>query len=273
MNALTWTDTATDTRPTLDDLPGTTLETVLGQAALQTRVDRKYLLAADELPGVLGGVDGGLAVLRIGERQGFGYHSTYFDTPDLEAFRLAGQGRRRRFKVRTRVYRDSGDAWLEVKTRGQRGATVKDRTPYELADAGRLTPAARAFVARTLDERGVDGVDVAELVPALHTSYVRTTLLLTDPGATSRATVDTGLVWRRPWTETALSVPDQVIVETKGGTVPSSLDRALWRAGFRPGRISKYGAGLAALDDDLPSLKWHRLLNQRLQTDPGSSPG
>ena len=57
-------------------------------------------------------------------------------------------------------------------------------------------------------------------------------------------------------------MPGQVIVETKGGSTPSPLDRALWRAGVRPSRISKYGVGLAALDDDLPSLKWHRLLNQ-----------
>ena len=264
MIALTWTAPDTDTRRSLADLPGTTLETVLGQAALQTRIDRKYLLDDDELPAVLSGVEGTLAVLRIDGRQGFGYQSTYFDTPRRDAYRRAGQGRRRRFKVRTRVYRDSSEAWLEVKTRGQRNTTVKDRLPYELSNAGRLTPVARAFAEQTLSARGVDGVDVASLAPTLHTGYVRTTLLLTGGAAASRATVDTGLVWRRPGSALALALPHQVIVETKGGSAPSPLDRALWRAGVRPSRISKYGAGLAALDDDLPSLKWHRLLNQEL---------
>ncbi len=265
MRTVAPTGRPTATGLALEELPGTTLATVLSQAALQTRVDRKYLLDTDVLPVVLGRVAGALEVLRIDGRQGFGYHSTYFDTPGLAAFRLAGQGRRRRFKVRTRVYRDSGEAWLEVKTRGRRGATVKDRTPYDLADAGRLTPAAREYVAQTLVERDVDGVDVSALVATLHTSYVRTTLLLTDPDATSRATVDTGLVWRRPGGGPALSVPNQVIVETKGGSVAGSLDRALWRCGIRPARISKYGAGLAALDHELPALKWHRLLNQQLR--------
>ena len=265
MRALTAVEAGTGIRLGLDDLPGTTLATVLSQAALQTRVDRKYLLGADQLPVVLGGVEGRLQVLRIDTRQGFGYHSTYFDTPGLEAFHRAGQGRRRRFKVRTRVYRDSGEAWLEVKTRGPRGATVKDRMPYDLADAGRLTPAAREFVAQTLAARGVDGIDVAVLAPSLHTGYVRTTLLLSDRLATSRATVDTGLTWCRAGGGPALSVPDRVIVETKGGTAPSSLDRALWREGVRPARISKYGAGLAVVDDTLPALKWHRLLNQSIR--------
>ncbi len=57
-------------------------------------------------------------------------------------------------------------------------------------------------------------------------------------------------------------MPDTLIVETKGGSSPSALDRALWRTGTRPSRVSKYGAGLAALDDDLPDLKWHRVLTQ-----------
>ncbi|WP_350669715.1 hypothetical protein, partial [Pseudoalteromonas sp. 43-MNA-CIBAN-0464] len=80
------------------------------------------------------------------------------------------RGRRRRFKVRTRVYRHSGETWLEVKTRGPRGTTVKDRLPYELADAGRLTDRARDFVATTLAGRHVPDVDAASLVPSLHTS-------------------------------------------------------------------------------------------------------
>ncbi len=256
-------------RHALDDLPGTTLETVLSLAALQTRVDRKYVIDAGDLPYLLGRVEGTLHVLRIDGRQSFGYHSTYFDTPTREAFHRAGRSRRRRFKVRTRVYRDSGEAWVEVKTRGPRGVTVKDRTPYDLADAGRLTAAARGFVERTLRERGVNGLEVDTLVPTLHTSYVRTTVLLTEPVGISRATLDAGLVWRRPGSTVTLSVPRHIIVETKAGASPSALDRALWRIGVRPDRISKYGAGLAALDDDLPSLKWHRLLSQKL--DPATA--
>ena len=251
----------------LDELPTVTLDELLAQAELQTRIDRKYVLGADAVPGVLAAVDG-LRVLEIDDRRAFGYRSVYFDTPGLAAFHDAGRGRRRRFKVRTRVYVQSGDAMLEVKTRGPRGTTVKTRLPYDQADAGRLTDAGRAFVAATLAEHHVDGVDVGALVPSLHTAYDRATLLLTPGGPAaqpSRATIDTNLVWSRPGsTAEPLRGTGLVIVETKGGSSPSALDRALWRGGVRPSRISKYGTGLAALDPDLPALKWHRTLNRHL---------
>ncbi len=250
----------------LDLLPPVTLQDVLSEAELQTRIDRKYVLAADELAEVLAALPAGVRVLEIGGRRCFAYRSTYFDTPAFDAFHASGRGRRRRFKVRTRVYRHSGETWLEVKTRGPRGTTVKDRLAYDLADAGRLTTEGEDFVATTLAARHVADVDTGALVPSLHTSYDRLTLLL--PGAdASRATIDSGLSWRRPGSSLSISVPNTLIVETKGGSSPSVLDRALWRAGSRPSRISKYGAGLATLDDDLPDLKWHRLLNH-LPTSP-----
>ena len=245
------------------DLPTVTLEEVLAQAAFQTRVDRKYLTDAARLSQVLGAVAGPLRVLAIEGQRTFGYRSTYFDTDGLDAFHDAGRGRRRRFKVRTRVYRNSGDTWLEVKTRGPRGTTVKTRLPYALADAGRLTDEGRAFVAATLAEHHVDGIDVADLAPALHTGYDRATLLLGDDRP-SRATIDTNLSWRLPGDPDPLRAPGLVIVETKGGSTPSALDRALWRSGMRPATISKYGAGLAVLDPELPHLKWHRSITHHL---------
>ncbi len=250
----------------LDLLRPVTLEHLLGEAALQTRIDRKYVLADEELAGVLTSLPGGVRVLEIDGRRRFAYRSTYFDTPALDAFHAAGRGRRRRFKVRTRVYRHSGETWLEVKTRGPRGTTVKDRMPYDLADAGRLTADGRDFVATTLAGHRVADVDTGALVPSLHTSYDRLTLLLTGAGV-SRATIDSGLSWRRPGSPLSVSVPDTLIVETKGGSSPSQLDRTLWRAGRRPSRVSKYGAGLATLDDGLPDLKWQRVLSQ-LPTTP-----
>lgn len=93
----------------LDTFASVSLERLLGQAELQTRIDRKYVLDAGGLPTVLGSLQGRVQVLDIEGRRKFAYRSTYFDTPELDAFHLSGRGRRRRFKVRTRVYRHSGD--------------------------------------------------------------------------------------------------------------------------------------------------------------------
>ena len=66
-------------------------------------------------------------MLDIDGRRVFGYESTYFDTPDCEQYRAHRQGRRRRYKVRSRSYVDTGLSMFEVKTKGLRGATVKHR--------------------------------------------------------------------------------------------------------------------------------------------------
>jgi hypothetical protein len=69
----------------LADLPGIGLDELLLRAALQTRIDRKYVLDADRLPRLLAALDGIARVLDIDGRRWFGYLSTYFDTPGLDA--------------------------------------------------------------------------------------------------------------------------------------------------------------------------------------------
>jgi hypothetical protein len=93
------------------------LDELVEQAAMQTRVDRKYVLPTSSLAGVVAALPGTARALEIDWRRSFGYRSVYLDTPTLESFHAGGQGRRRRFKVRSRTYLDSGSCWLEVKTR------------------------------------------------------------------------------------------------------------------------------------------------------------
>jgi hypothetical protein len=241
------------------------LDDLVASAGLQTRLDRKYLLTAADLDVVTdrlaGEPDRGLAVLDIAGRRTFGYRSTYFDTPDLRAYRSAGRGRRRRFKVRTREYLDTGTTWLEVKTRGPRGSTIKQRVPH-LGDPRRLGTAGTDAVALLLAGQGITDVAVATLSATLATTYRRTTLHVPGTGdrPDTRATIDTDLSWHALPHGIRVDRPDLVIVETKGVPAPSPLDRVLWRAGHRPRSVSKYGAGLAALRTDLPPLKWHRVV-------------
>ncbi|MFI2365488.1 polyphosphate polymerase domain-containing protein [Promicromonospora sp. NPDC019610] len=234
-----------------------TLDELNEAAALQTRRDRKYVLTPDELDGMLAALPPA-RVLEIDGSRSFAYDSTYFDTPELDAYRLAATRRRRRFKVRTRTYVDTGSCFVEVKTRAGRGTTVKERQPHD--DADRLGPA-RAFVADRLADAGAPSAPV--LTPTLRSRYHRTTLLLDD----ARVTLDAGLVWDLlgPVRRSA-TIGDLVVVETKtaAGSGPSSVDRLLWRAGRRPDRISKYATGLAVLEPGLPDMPWRRLVRRRL---------
>lgn len=252
------------------DLAPVTLDELNDAAALQTRRDRKYVLTPDELERLLAGLPPA-RVLEIDGSRSFAYDSTYFDTPELDAYRLAATRRRRRFKVRTRTYVDTGSCFVEVKTRAGRGTTVKERQPHDDADH---LGVARAFVSDRLADAGAPSAPV--LAPTLRSRYRRTTLLLDD----ARVTLDTGLVWDllspcdaapaadRAIEHPAAAVGDLVVVETKtaAGSGPSSVDRLLWRAGHRPDRISKYATGLAVLRPDLPDMPWRRLVRRRLTT-------
>ncbi|MEH1129771.1 polyphosphate polymerase domain-containing protein [Micromonospora sp. CPCC 206061] len=250
--------------PPLWSLDPVGLDELVACAALQTRFDRKYLLPVQRVPELLAGLDPATRVLEIDGRRSFGYESVYFDTPDLVSYRLATYRRRRRFKIRTRTYLDSNQCWLEVKTRGARECTVKDRLPYEPAWRDAITPG-RDYVDHVLDNLAIDSRRMS-FSPTLISRYDRITLLL--PGAAARVTIDTDLAFEAADCR-RLHLPGLVIVETKTGATPSAVDRALWTGSLRPIRISKYGTGLAALRPDLPALPWRRTLRRHFPAPEG----
>ncbi|MCX4763533.1 VTC domain-containing protein [Streptomyces sp. NBC_01275] len=245
------------------------LDELVARAELLTRLDRKYVLPLADLPFVLGGLDTDVRVLEIDGQRDFGYRSLYLDTPGLDAYLGAARGRRRRFKVRIRSYLDSGLDFLEVKTRGPRGTTVKHRIPYEREGHPFLDGPSRAYVDTVLAGAGIDSRRF-RFGPVLTTTYRRTTLLLPDDG--SRLTVDTGLVWSLPDGRRALATSDRAVVETKAGRAGCGADRLLWSLGHRPCTVSKYGTGLAALRPELPAHRWLPVLRRHFPTALDGSP-
>ena len=237
------------------------------EASLLTRMDRKYLVPPGDTQHVISHLAPRAQVLQIDGLRHFRYASTYFDTPGLDAYFLAARKRRRRYKIRTRTYLDSGLCFLEVKTNGSREATVKDRFKYDPDDADRITPDGRLFVIERLVESGTCSSDEARtiadaLVPVMDSTYSRTTLHL--PHDEARATFDTQLTWdlfgpdgKR--LERGVSVGHLNVVETKNPSTASPTDRLLWHQGHRPARISKYATGMALLYANLPTNRWNRL--------------
>jgi hypothetical protein len=240
-------------------LPAIGLDELMERAALQTRMDRKYLLPVDTADALLAGLEPAEArILEIGSVRVFAYESVYFDTPDLTSYLLAARRRRRRFKVRTRAYVDSAECWLEVKTRGPRGSTVKNRLPYAPAQQASLGPG-REFVDTVLAAEAIVDSRRLAFAATLTSRYRRRTLFL--PATGSRVTVDTDLTWQDARGD-RLRLPGLAIVETKTGSTASSFDRLLWSQGHRPVRVSKYATALAALRPDLPATPWWRTLRR-----------
>lgn len=270
-----------------DHLDAIDLENLNAEAALLTRVDRKYLVPLDVANALATEHAAAFRALEIGGLRSFGYASTYFDahrdTRDgagadaWQGFHAAATGRRHRFKVRTRTYLDSGEQFLEVKTRTGRGASLKQRIPLtahiENGPLPALDASARAFVDAALDSAHYPH-PVGTLHPVLSTSYRRSTLLH-ESGA--RVTVDTDLAWSGEGADAVHAAGTGLggrhartcfaVLETKSPAGAGAVDRWLWRAGYRPARISKYATGLALLNPHLPANRWHRTLSL-LDTPP-----
>jgi len=250
--------------PVLARLAPVGLAELIDRAALQTRVDRKYLVPTETLPRLLERLTPYAQALDIDGERVFRYRSVYFDTPGLASYHCAAYRRRRRFKVRTRTYLDSTQCWLEVKFSGARGSVTKHRLPYRPQDGDTVHPG-RDFVDEAL-ARELISTAGTPLEPVVVTEYHRATLLI--PDTASRVTIDTGLAWRD--TASTLRLLGLAVVETKSILAATPVDRMLWQAGMRPVRISKYATGLAALRLDLPDVPWRRTLRRHFR-DASSS--
>lgn len=248
----------------LSPLPTVSLEQVNQRARMMSRMDRKYVLSSDQCAGILAQLPDETPVMSIGGALSQRYESVYFDTCGLDSYLSAAYGRRKRFKLRTRNYLDSGLSFVEFKHKGPRGLTAKTRvsTKFHTGVPDALPQA--DWAAAQLQRVGVD----AAVSPTLHGGY-RRCCLLTNNG---RATIDSGLFWigLRSYSDSTVSTsdaecprldaPEMVIIETKSGAQPGAIDRLLWRNGIRPCRISKYATGMAAVYPHLPSNRWHSTL-------------
>lgn len=230
-------------------------------AALQDRVDTKYLLPAAALDALLERLGEGFSALEIDGRREFGYRTTYYDTAELVTLHEHLQGRRRRFKVRKRRYVDSGVVRLEVKLKGRRGRTVKHTVTADPGD--RLTAREAAFVReRLLDAYGRDLAD-ARLRPTLVVACRRITLAA--PSLQERVTLDLAVELGG-----ARLVPGHAIIESKSLRGDAAADRVLRELGIRPvERCSKYCIGLALAQPEVRANHFRPLLRRYFEpADP-----
>ena len=244
----------------LDGLRTASLAEVLGSAALQDRVDRKYLVRSGTADALLRDLGRDHRLLSVDGTCTQSYSTVYLDTADLAFHRAHLQGRRRRWKARTRRYLDSDLVRLELKTKGLRDRTVKSSLVRPLELHGVADDEALAFLDRGL--RASYGLGLpAPVVPVLEVVYRRTTLVA-DAGE-ERVTLDTDLEVRAlDGTLLGGLAPDAVLVESKAGSRPGRADRVLRRLGAREASCSKYCVGTALATPQLPAAPWRPLLRQ-----------
>jgi hypothetical protein len=219
----------------------------LGDASLLDRIDSKFLLSLEIVPGLLQEVSDGYRVLEVEGIRLSRNRSLYFDTPEYDLYRAHHAGRIPRYKVRIRRYGSSGTTFLEVKRRSHGGRTRKARVILEEDGARSM---------ERLASENLLGVTAAlpvrSLSPAIEVEYHRITLVGKE--LTERVSIDLLLGCRAPGD--TRSFPGAAIVEVKQPERRDSpMTGALRRRGLRRRALSKYCLSLASLK---PELKRNR---------------
>ncbi len=231
---------------------------------LMNRTDTKYLTDSETLLEVLrDAVQAGYRIFENGDRRLLTYDSIYFDTPSLWMFTEHRRGKAVRFKVRKRLYTDSGECFLEVKRKNNHSRTKKKRTSIGAEDfrGARIEGEALEWIT------GVYPFPASALSPSVETIFKRITLV--DPALTERTTIDFDVRFRnlRNGAEAelggmrpdecasemspsgALKQREAVIIELKrDGRLHSPLQDILLRCRVKPLRVSKYCIGVVSTD-------------------------
>lgn len=210
--------------------------------SLMNRVDTKYVLDESDLATALESLVDRYRVLEIEGVRRSPYSTLYFDTASRDCYREHHNGKANRRKYRMRSYVSSGLSFFEVKTKTNRGRTIKKRVPIAgIQDS--LSPESAALA------QAIAGGPVA-LSPQLWTSFRRITLVARD--AAERVTLDTDLEFQAGGRVERLDGVVIAEVKQEKDDRDSPIRHQLRELRVRPLRVSKYCVGSALLD---PSLK------------------
>ncbi len=218
-----------------------TLEETNKSAEMLKRIDNKYAVDKSSLFSLLEDLRAEFKILTIDDRCIFSYRSCYFDD-DGQCFRDHQQGRRQRFKVRTRLYVESDRSYFEVKLKGKRGQTNKSRMKCQRFEDYAVAEEELRML-RNLYEETYGKAFAYHMAPALHVSYRRFTLVSARGG--ERITVDFNIGFETPGGKRAQIGENFIIVETKSADGRGKADQVLKRRRIRQARgCSKYCIGL-----------------------------
>ncbi|MBE6308854.1 MAG: polyphosphate polymerase domain-containing protein [Bacteroidales bacterium] len=219
-------------------LPPITLEEMSG-IKLMNRTDTKFVASFEQLNAFLLAVQGKYYIQeKEGERLAE-YHTTYFDTPDYEMYRMHHCGKKVREKIRVRTYLDSNDTFLEVKNKNNHGRTKKKRIMVEGVDTLRaegenVIPFLAKHAWYTLDD----------VSPVIENWFNRITLV--NFGKSERLTIDFNLRFHHLKSDEHNKLERVAIIELKrDGNVPSPALEIIRTLRIRRSGFSKYCIGSA----------------------------
>lgn len=216
---------------------------------LMNRVDTKFLLNIHQLPMLLQRAAEHYRVVEIDGNRILPYSSIYFDTDDTIMYNMHHNGKLNRYKIRMRIYVQSGLSFLEIKRKNNKGRTSKKRIEIASDNFKMMTFEAndKLFIHKRLP------YSPESLIPQLQNYFQRITLV--DKCKTERVTLDLGLVFKNLNNQAMKAMDDLVIVEMKqDGACKSFFREYLDELNVLPGSMSKYCLGMVLVN---PAVKYN----------------
>lgn len=213
----------------------------MGGVKLMNRVDTKYVTSLSRLRQLLAMASAEYRVQEIDGWRNMPYYTCYFDTPECDMLHEHLRGRQRRQKIRLRIYEESETAFVEIKTKSNKGRTSKKRT---LATDGFALGPYSDFIAEYL-RYPVEGLE-----RQVENHFSRLTLV--NKAMTERLTIDTDLWFHNMKTDKICSLDGLVIVELKrDGRIASPVQGMMRTLHIHPYGFSKYCVGMALTNHEL----------------------
>ncbi len=234
----------------LEQFPSISLKE-MDQVALINRIDTKYIFHARLLEDVLMSLTKDYSILNIDGIRAHLYDTFYFDDANLNLYLNHHNQRGSRYKLRLRKYGSSEISFIEVKSKTNKGRTVKSRKKTisfnKNLDADQLS----FFREITKEEQG--NWQCSSVI-----KFNRITLVSLDPP--ERMTLDLNLQFTDDHND--VKFENIIVAEVKQGSkAPSAFIREMKKRRIHPSSISKYCLGLSLLR---PTLKQNLFKKQQL---------
>ena len=235
-----------------EQMPTITLDE-MSSIKLMNRVDTKYIMHEQQLEELLQMAVKEYSVQIIGDVRACRYNTLYYDTADYDMYTRHHNQQLTRQKIRTRCYEESGQYFIEVKNKTNKGRTKKKRITIPASAFADVTSnaAAEAF----LREKAAYAPE--EIEPALTTTFDRITLV--NNAHTERLTIDANLRFGNLRKASEGEMKGLVIVELKqDGMYFSPMKEILQRLRIKPFKVSKYCLGTVLTDADVKQNRYKR---------------
>lgn len=235
---------------------------VIGSVKLMNRVETKYIFPIGKLADLINLLDGRYKVLEINNLRILPYMTTYMDTPDYLFYNQHVRGELERHKIRYRKYESSGETYLEIKKKTNKGRTVKWRIENYHGSDSFDNPAINFL-------EGHISIDSRLVKPVLINRFTRTTLICLE--SKERITMDFNISFSESENKKDVQMPYLAIVELKkeGYSQCSYFPYLMKQLNIRPTSFSKYCTGSAILHESLKKnmIKPNILLLNKIENE------